>query len=234
VGFSLSAGTDDGLPEDARINSSSIFYETPQRVVCSHTQHNCFLRIGPASFFVVRPLSVASAQSLPFLQNHQLYDRGEDIRSLQSFLNSHGFLVAQAGAGSVKHDTSIFGLKTYRTLTLFQASENLPATGFFGPLTRARIVSLSVMSSGSAPSQSSLAQFIGPAGTDQTGYTYSTDGGTTWATEAIYYNNVTTFLYGQLTESQGLYDSTAVSVMYAIGQGTFSAAQIILQQYNLL
>jgi hypothetical protein len=32
--------------------------------------------------------NVASAQSFVFLKNHQLHDKGEDIRALQAFLNA--------------------------------------------------------------------------------------------------------------------------------------------------
>jgi len=36
-----------------------------------------------------------------------------------------------------------FGLKTYRALVTFQKANGLPATGFFGPLTRAAIAGMS-------------------------------------------------------------------------------------------
>jgi lysophospholipase L1-like esterase len=96
-----------------------------------------FLVVLPC-LFVLRPLSVSSAES-SFSTNHQLYDRGEDIRALQSFLNSHGFVVAQTGPGSPGHETSIFGLKTSRALKLFQTSHGLRPSGFLGPLTRAAL-----------------------------------------------------------------------------------------------
>ena len=90
----------------------------------------------------------ASAAPFDFLTNHQLYDRGEDIRSLQQFFNTNGFIIAQSGPGSPGNETSIFGLLTYRTLTEFQSAHGLPATGYFGPLTRG------VINSGSAASNS--------------------------------------------------------------------------------
>jgi hypothetical protein len=75
-------------------------------------------------------------------KNRQLYDRGEDIRSLQTFFNTHGFIVAAVGPGSAGNETSVFGLNTYRTLIKYQKSKGLPQTGYLGPLTRAVLASV--------------------------------------------------------------------------------------------
>ena len=72
-------------------------------------------------------------------KNRQLYDRGEDVRALQKFFNTQGFLVAQSGPGSPGNETPIFGTNTYRAVIKFQKSNGLPATGYLGPLTRALI-----------------------------------------------------------------------------------------------
>jgi hypothetical protein len=77
--------------------------------------------------------------SINFEKNRQLNDKGEDIRSLQKFLNLNGFIVASSGPGSMGHETSIFGLRTYRALIQFQSARGLPATGFLGPMTRGTI-----------------------------------------------------------------------------------------------
>ena len=70
---------------------------------------------------------------------------------LQKFLNAHGFVVAQTGAGSPGHETSFFGLATYRALKRFQTGQGLPATGFFGPLTRAALATFSTPTGNSPP-----------------------------------------------------------------------------------
>ncbi len=75
----------------------------------------------------------------PFKYNRQLYDRGEDIRLLQKFLNSNGFVVTKDSNGLPGDETSLFGKATFSVLKKFQASVGLPATGYFGPLTRAFI-----------------------------------------------------------------------------------------------
>lgn len=82
-----------------------------------------------------------STSSTVFLHNHQLHDIGGEVRSLQQFLNSHGFIVAATGPGSPGNETTFFGARLYRALIRFQAAHGLPLTGFFGPKTRASISS---------------------------------------------------------------------------------------------
>ena len=89
------------------------------------------------------PLTPATSATfsppLRLTKNRQLYDRGEDVRALQKFFNTHGFVIAQSGPGSPGNETSIFGKGTFKTLIKFQKANNLPATGYLGPLTRALI-----------------------------------------------------------------------------------------------
>jgi peptidoglycan hydrolase-like protein with peptidoglycan-binding domain len=77
--------------------------------------------------------------SIQFSRNRQLNEKGDDIRSLQKFLNSSGFIIAKSGPGSIGNETSIFGVHTYRALVHFQAGHGLQATGYLGPLTRGLI-----------------------------------------------------------------------------------------------
>jgi hypothetical protein len=96
------------------------------------------------SALVATPLAFAAT---PFSQNLHLGDRGSSVVALQQFLNAQGFALAQSGAGSPGHETSMFGPHTLRALTKFQSAHGLPATGFFGPLTRAKIAELTTAAS---------------------------------------------------------------------------------------
>jgi peptidoglycan hydrolase-like protein with peptidoglycan-binding domain len=74
-----------------------------------------------------------------FTRNLELHDTGDDILALQKFFNTHGFPLTSTGPGSPGSETSIFGTHTYQALIKFQTANNLPATGYLGPLTRAAL-----------------------------------------------------------------------------------------------
>src|ERR1019366_8546830 len=78
----------------------------------------------------------ASSTPYQFTLNRQMWDEGPDILSLQQFLNTHGFPRVSTGWGSPGNETDTFGLHTYAALVKFQEANNLPATGYFGPLER--------------------------------------------------------------------------------------------------
>jgi hypothetical protein len=60
-----------------------------------------------------------------------------NVKLLQQYLNSVGFEVAQSGPGSPGSETVKFGALTRRALIRFQKAHNIvPASGYFGPLTR--------------------------------------------------------------------------------------------------
>ncbi|OYV26997.1 MAG: hypothetical protein B7W98_02750 [Parcubacteria group bacterium 20-58-5] len=77
--------------------------------------------------------------TVSFTQNLSLHSIGAEVLALQQYLNSHGFTIASNGPGSPGQETTYFGLATYRTLVKFQAAHNLPASGYFGPLTKKAI-----------------------------------------------------------------------------------------------
>ncbi len=83
-----------------------------------------------------------------FTRNLKRGDRGEDVRALQRFLNTHGFPIAPSGDGSSGKETTYFGSGTVSALIRFQnaykseilAPAGLSAgTGFFGTLTRGKV-----------------------------------------------------------------------------------------------
>lgn len=89
-------------------------------------------------------LSTGTAAPHPFsfTRNLSLNQTGIDVKTLQQFLNTHGFIVASTGPGSPGNETTLFGARTYAALIKFQKSEGLPATGWFGPMTRGKIFAL--------------------------------------------------------------------------------------------
>ncbi len=71
-----------------------------------------------------------------FTRNLSVGVTGDDVKELQKYLNSKGFLVSKQGTGSLGKETNLFGPSTKQALARFQSYYGLPATGYFGPLTR--------------------------------------------------------------------------------------------------
>ncbi len=75
-----------------------------------------------------------------FKRNLALNVIGDDVQALQVWLNTHGHVIASNGPGSVGNETTKFGGLTRSALAKFQAKVGIsPASGNFGPLTRAYI-----------------------------------------------------------------------------------------------
>ncbi|MCR4330671.1 MAG: glycosyl hydrolase family 18 protein [Patescibacteria group bacterium] len=68
---------------------------------------------------------------------------GEEVRTLQKFLNARGFSVSTTGGGSPGNETNYFGPATVRALIKFQIANGVkPSVGYYGPITRAAIKAL--------------------------------------------------------------------------------------------
>jgi hypothetical protein len=78
-----------------------------------------------------------------FTRDLTLGSTGEDVKALQQYLNAAGYTVAATGAGSVGNESTYFGSLTQAALAKFQAANGIsPAAGYFGPITRAKIASM--------------------------------------------------------------------------------------------
>lgn len=88
---------------------------------------------------------LGQAPSASFTRNLTVGSSGMDVKTLQQFLNAIGFKIANSGPGSPGNETNLFGSLTKAALAKWQASVGIsPASGYFGPLTRAKITSVSV------------------------------------------------------------------------------------------
>jgi len=75
-----------------------------------------------------------------FTKDLYLGVKDPEVKELQKFLNNNGFSVAQSGAGSKGNETDYFWHLTKDALIKFQKANNIvPAEGYFGRLTRAKI-----------------------------------------------------------------------------------------------
>ena len=98
------------------------------------------------SMIFALPVSAMSMQgSMMISGNVMMGSHGTDVSSLQTFLESKGFLTLPGG---VAHGH--FGGLTRRALMSYQSSVGIRATGFFGPLTRAAYMKDAAMMSDSS------------------------------------------------------------------------------------
>lgn len=81
-------------------------------------------------------ITVAPEVKAVLVRNLTVGTTGSDVKELQKFLNATGFAVASTGSGASGNETTYFGSLTRRALIKFQAANNLPATGYFGPMTK--------------------------------------------------------------------------------------------------
>ncbi len=99
-------------------------------------------------------LSVHAAQCT-FDRNLDVGDEGEDVRCLQKFLNSAGFVITTTGGGAPGNETTKFGELTRQALAKWQSAQGLtPPIGYFGTLSRQKYGALSGSSSTSGSSGS--------------------------------------------------------------------------------
>ncbi len=83
---------------------------------------------------IVSPPSAMSVRTIT--NNLKIGSSNVDVLKLQKFLNSQGYFVAKTGPGSPGRETLYFGPATRAALIKYQKANKIPATGFFGPLTR--------------------------------------------------------------------------------------------------
>ena len=93
--------------------------------------------VAPA---VVKMDTPAPTVSGSFTRDLEVGVEGDDVKQLQVFLNTHGFMLAESGLGSSGNETSRFGGLTRTALGKFQAENGItPSVGYFGPKTRALV-----------------------------------------------------------------------------------------------
>ena len=101
-----------------------------------------------------------------FTMTHQQGDSGGEVMWIQQFLNSHGAQVAASGAGSPGNETAYYGALTKAAVAKWQAANGvMPAAGYWGPITRAKVASVCAGSTPTNPTNpTSPAGLNGAAG----------------------------------------------------------------------
>ena len=76
---------------------------------------------------------------LPITRTLKYKMTGDDVKSLQVYLNTHGYPVSTSGLGSTGKETSYFGPATKKAVILFQNANKLTADGIVGAMTRGKM-----------------------------------------------------------------------------------------------
>jgi hypothetical protein len=128
------------------IGMNKFNYTEESRQVLNNTWGNYWDREGCANIIweAYKPtegwIILDEAPAIPsfqFLINLSYGMTSPDIKQLQIMLNKDpATLVAQSGAGSIGNETEYFGTRTLSAVKRFQKINNLPTTGFVGPMTR--------------------------------------------------------------------------------------------------
>lgn len=91
------------------------------------------------------PTPTTPTQTTVLMRDLSLQSTGEDVRTLQKFLNKQGYIVSSSGAGSLGAETTFFGPATQAAVIKFQSANNInPAVGYVGPITRKLITSFGI------------------------------------------------------------------------------------------
>jgi len=91
----------------------------------------------PAGFNCTPVITPTESSCYQFNTNLQHGSTGADVVALQTLLLAYGFDIPDISSGSAAK--GYFGSSTATALKLYQAANGIPATGFFGPLTRAKM-----------------------------------------------------------------------------------------------
>ncbi|HOX60600.1 MAG TPA: InlB B-repeat-containing protein, partial [Candidatus Magasanikbacteria bacterium] len=86
---------------------------------------------------VVKKKTIYTPIKYTFVRDLKLGAVSPDVKELQKWLNTHGYMVAKSGVGSSGNETTKFGSATRAALIKFQKANNIsPAAGYFGSATR--------------------------------------------------------------------------------------------------
>jgi peptidoglycan hydrolase-like protein with peptidoglycan-binding domain len=101
-----------------------------------------FLVIAMAVFTFALPAQSRAATTCTFTTDLTLGVQNEAVRCLQQYLNASGYTVSTSGVGSKGSETNQYREKTQDAVRKWQAANSIPATGTFGPQSRAKYLAL--------------------------------------------------------------------------------------------
>jgi len=92
---------------------------------------------GPNKNIQIIPLTTSSSYTFTKTLKYKMIDN--EVKELQKYLNTHNYLVATTGYGSLNNETTYFGKKTKAAVIKFQLANGLVGDGVVGPKTKAEL-----------------------------------------------------------------------------------------------
>lgn len=115
-------------------------YQASKGIVPSVGYFGTLTRASLTQTAPTTPQTPTTAPGGIFTRNLTIGSEGEDVRTLQKFLNARGFIVSPSDAGSPGNESTYFGDLTREALARFQLQQGIqPAVGYFGEITRTLI-----------------------------------------------------------------------------------------------
>lgn len=142
VGDICEVGTDTGIANNTGFSTGPHTHISWYRLKAKQNKPSNRLDINVATDRTFDPQPYWNgkfAQDVHYTFTHDLYTgvKDKEVKELQKFLNTNGFVVAESGAGSRGKETDYFGSLTQNALIKFQKANNItPAAGYFGSKTR--------------------------------------------------------------------------------------------------
>jgi peptidoglycan hydrolase-like protein with peptidoglycan-binding domain len=102
------------------------------------------LAIGFIGVMALIVPNITQAATCDITRDLQMGVTGDDVLCLQKYLNGNGYVIAQTGAGAPGKETGEYKTLTQAAVIAWQKANNIsPASGYFGPRSRAVFQSVS-------------------------------------------------------------------------------------------
>jgi hypothetical protein len=135
VSSSSTGGTLSGGSVQNRVANLIQDNNTPAAIAVENQYPNLFPSVSSGTS------GSSTISATTFARSLTLGSIGADVKALQEYLNTHSFIIAATGAGSLGKETTYFGKATRAALAKFQKAKGIsPSAGYFGSVTRAYIV----------------------------------------------------------------------------------------------
>jgi hypothetical protein len=100
----------------------------------------------PVFLFALILPNITKAAQCSFTRDLAEGSSGSDVKCLQQYLNNTSFKISSSGVGSPGHETITLRNLTKQAIKKWQSANGISSTGYFGPVSRQKYLSLTAIS----------------------------------------------------------------------------------------